>query len=515
MPRSFARHKAVYSLLLISISASPTLYAMQALTDEEMSRTAGQALYHYQYTQQGGLGFYRMGLQAEMEMNLNIRKLQLGCGGVNAGAGKPNCDLDIDYLSLSGQNFDAGGNPIAMTREDRVGSSATVTNPFFEIAVKNPTSASTREIAGIRFSAEKLQGLLTAGLENTGTPNGINSLSGFLRIQSDSSGYVYGRANTGARDFIASSNASYTVNGVTGTYNNQVTGKVKVTGLGFLGGAIEPITFQTIDGGFKIPRMDNIPFIRSGIVVNSNRITSLPLKATLNVPSIKVDWRNVYPANGQTIYHNPVESPIDWGFNVPREVQTQGGSVRARITDCGFLACIFIQNGDILQSVMMKGSINNIVGDVTINQGLGYIHHLPIRSAGYLSVQSQDIRWPGSYSGPNPENPAQTVTDIAKKGWWLSMSDPINLGSVDPTKDIDIAPLFPQIAQQITTYLMNENNAASLNVNQLGNVISGAGDVNVTIGNLNVPTPLVLTLTDLQLNGQGFQPNCYGTLSFC
>jgi hypothetical protein len=46
-------------------------------------------------------------------------------------------------------------------------------------------------------------------------------------------------------------------------------------------------------------------------------------------------------------------------------------------------------------------------------------------------------------------------------------------------------------------------------------VISGAGDVNVTIGNLNVPTPLVLTLTDLQLNGQGFQPNCYGTLSFC
>lgn len=225
--------------------------ALQALTDQELSNAAGQALYYSQYTEQGGLGFYRIGLQAEMEMNLNIRKLQLGCGGVNNGAGKPNCDLDIDYLSLSGQNFDAGGNPIAMTREQRVGSSATVKNPFFEIALKNPNSASTREIAGIRFSAEQLQGLLTAGLENTGTPNGINSLSGFLRIQSDSSGYVYGKANTGARDFIASSNASYTVNGVTGTYNNQVTGKVKVTGLGFWVGRLSRLPSKPLMAALK------------------------------------------------------------------------------------------------------------------------------------------------------------------------------------------------------------------------------------------------------------------------
>ncbi|RAV24194.1 hypothetical protein DQE84_16925, partial [Staphylococcus warneri] len=60
-------------------------------------------------------------------------------------------------------------------------------------------SASTRSIAGIRLSAEKVIGLLTAGTENSTTPNGIKNISGFMRIQSDQSGYIYGLANTSAQ----------------------------------------------------------------------------------------------------------------------------------------------------------------------------------------------------------------------------------------------------------------------------------------------------------------------------
>ncbi|MEG0486549.1 MAG: hypothetical protein RR575_01290 [Acinetobacter sp.] len=526
------RIKPLYlTLLTLSAFAIPLTHAtsstLMSLSDEQLSETTGQALMSLSYIaptdtanlerqRAGGntnIGFYKLGLEAELELNANIKKLQLGCGGSN-GAGA--CDIDIDNLSLSG---------LADTDTGRASSSAKMTNPFIEFAIKNPNSASTREITGLRLSAEKVVGLLTAGTENSTTQNGINAISGFMRIQSDSSGYVYGKANTAARKFIASPNATYMVDGVSQTYNNQVTGKVKVTGLGFLGNAISPITFATTDGGFNVPAMSNIPFIRSGVVVNGNRVSSLPLQAVLNVPQIQVDWRGVYPENGQVNYANPVESPVDWNFQVPSGVQTQGGGVRAVITDCGFLACLVAGNGKVLPSVMMKGAIQGIKADVTINQGLGYIHYLPINSAFSLSLQSQALKWPGSYSGVNPERtnvdgttnssvPA-TISDVAQKGWWMSFSDPINLGSVDPVKSIDIAPLFPQIATQITNYLMNEDNAASLSVTQLGNVITGLGDVNVGIGTLNVPQTLQLTLNDLQLNGQNFASNCYGSMKFC
>ncbi len=55
-----------------------------------------------------------------------LKKLQLGCGGVN-GAGA--CDIDIDYLSLSGGTVDS-------TSTERASSSAIITNPFLEFAVK-------------------------------------------------------------------------------------------------------------------------------------------------------------------------------------------------------------------------------------------------------------------------------------------------------------------------------------------------------------------------------------------
>jgi hypothetical protein len=71
------------------------------------------------------IGFYKLGMEAQVDLNANIKKLQLGCGGVN-GAGA--CDIDIDYLSLSG---------VADTSTGRASSSATITNPFIQFAIKN------------------------------------------------------------------------------------------------------------------------------------------------------------------------------------------------------------------------------------------------------------------------------------------------------------------------------------------------------------------------------------------
>ena len=44
----------------------------------------------------------------------------------------------------------------------------------------------------------------------------------------------------------------------------------------------------------------------------------------------------------------------------------------------------------------------------------------------------------------------------------------------------------------------------------------GIGALDVDVGTVNLGAfPLSLTLTDLQLNGQNFAPNCYGGLKFC
>ncbi len=174
-----------------SFANLPHTEGMIELNDTELSKVQGQALMSLGYIapndaankmQGQGVGFYKLGMEAELELNANIKKLQLGCGGINGAGG---CDIDIDNLSLSG---------LADTREGRAGSSAKLTNPFLEFAIKNPDAASTREVVGLRLSAEKVLGMLTAGTENSETPNGINSLSGFLKTKATTGlGYTNSR----------------------------------------------------------------------------------------------------------------------------------------------------------------------------------------------------------------------------------------------------------------------------------------------------------------------------------
>ena len=138
---------ALGSLCFSTAYADSTLVPM---SDAELSATRGQALMSMSYIapndsanleklrdSSSNVGFYKLGLEAELEINANIRKLQLGCGGVNGAGG---CDIDFDNVSLSG---------VADTREGRVASDAKLTNPFLEFAIKNPNSASTHWWAGL------------------------------------------------------------------------------------------------------------------------------------------------------------------------------------------------------------------------------------------------------------------------------------------------------------------------------------------------------------------------------
>ncbi|WP_410210337.1 hypothetical protein [Aquirhabdus sp.] len=157
-----------------------SVYAQQVLDDESLREVSGQAAFYTNYIPTGGanpnanIGFFTLGLEGKVDLNANIEHLQLGCGGVNG----PGCDIDLTHARLSGVNPGASG-----TYAD---SDATLTNPFLQIAIQNPTQLATRSVAGIRFGAQGVLGMLSIG-ENPNTSNlsddtGINSLSGDIGL---------------------------------------------------------------------------------------------------------------------------------------------------------------------------------------------------------------------------------------------------------------------------------------------------------------------------------------------
>jgi hypothetical protein len=326
--------------------------ALQPLTDQQLSETTGQALMSLTYTaptdannleykRDGGainIGFYKLGLEADLELNANIKKLQLGCGGVNGAGG---CDIDIDNLSLSGLGNSATSNTSSDSdRAARVGSSAVLTNPFIQFAIKNPSSASTREIVGINLSSEKAVGLLTFGQENTNTKNGINSLSGYMQI--------------------ARAGGSVSVNSMSGIcYNASASGCTVGTGVDITGKA-------------------------TGTLCCDIGIASQKYNLSINVPNKGVLDLPVQPITGKRI-----SSANLYGTAIVNGIQLSG-TLNPRLTGLGN-----IELGD----KNIVGVLNNLVVNVSIDENLGYFHKASLNGTpASLSLQSQDIQWTSGVS---------------------------------------------------------------------------------------------------------------------
>ncbi len=175
--------RALMTTALLSCALIQPCFAQEPLNDDDMRTVTGQAAFYTDYIPVGGnnpnsnIGFYTLGLQGKVELNANINHLQLGCGGVNGAGG---CDIDISHLRLTGVN--AGGSGTYADTD------AVLTNPFLQIAIQNPgaNQLSTRSIAGIRFGAQGVLGMLSLG-ENELTNDlrddtGINTLSGDIGL---------------------------------------------------------------------------------------------------------------------------------------------------------------------------------------------------------------------------------------------------------------------------------------------------------------------------------------------
>jgi len=396
------------------------------LSDSELSKVEAQALFSFTYTDpkqadasmnQQNIGFYKLGLEANLELNANVNKLQLGCGGVNGLGG---CDIDIDNLSLSG---------LSDTSDGRASSSAVFSNPFIEFAIKNPDSAALREIKGFRLSAEKVMGLLTMGLENSETPNGINSLSGYMKIK-DTTGLAY----TAAR------NMSYQDTGKTidGTVNACI-------------GICIPLGFNSSDYNLQL-QQTTAPIVINGQVISGSRMNNVMLNGVANIDQLNFS-----------------------------------GDLKASINAA--LGLLNLQKN-------VTGSITGLRAALTVDQNLGFIHKIELNNPFSLSLQGQQIFWPGADAA-------------AERGWWMAFDDEIDIGNVTPSKQIEITnDVLKQVVDPISAYLT----ANPVRCNLL-NCLFGE---DLAVGEVKLPNTIVnFPLKDLQLKNQSFSPNCYGNLKFC
>lgn len=420
------------SLCFSSAYAASTLVPM---SDAELSATRGQALMGMSYiaptdsasnsSSNGNMGFYRLALDAQLELNANIKKLQLGCGGVN-GAGA--CDIDIDYLSLSGGTVDS-------TSTERASSSAIITNPFLEFAVKNPDSASTREIQGFRLSAKSLSGLLTFGLENGDASSGINSLSGYM-VTKPTGGTV-------------TTNPYY---GITqDETNTAITGRATILGQG----ATVPFTST----GYNLNLGVGTGTLSMGQqIITGKRINTANLNATAKVGGLAIT-----------------------------------GTLDATASVLGIPIPI---------SGNVTGSVDNLDVNVAIKQSLGYFHAAQLNgSAGYLSVQGVNILWPEAAS-------------TAQTGWWLELTNPIDIGQITPTGSVDIAlSTIVDALGQVSAFLNSPGHAVDCGALATNCLIAG----NLPVGTVDLTgkTPASMALTNIVLQKQSFSANCYGSLKFC
>lgn len=176
--------RSAFLVLAGMVVMSPSVWSMEALTDQQMSDHSGQALLNLSYVAPSGaansptdFGFYKLGIEGVLNLNANVKSLKLGCGGDNGAAG---CDIDLTNVSFGCVTNSTGSCIPVSGSIGGVSSTATrtglkdfvLTNPFLQIAIKSPTTASTREFVGVRFGADNSSGPLSFG--------NISSFSGYL-----------------------------------------------------------------------------------------------------------------------------------------------------------------------------------------------------------------------------------------------------------------------------------------------------------------------------------------------
>ncbi|ENX55062.1 MULTISPECIES: hypothetical protein [Acinetobacter] len=597
------------SILAVQSFAASSLHS---LDDEQMRQATGQALLYMGTTagssidsnynsKYGNISFYKMGLQADLEANLNIKKLQLGCGGINGANG---CDIDIENLALTGvpTSVASDGTPIwnysgTSGVNERAASSAILRNPFIEFAIKNPQSASTREMTGVRLSAEGIKGYMTAGTNNDqpNTPasqlnqGGINTFSGYIvtdpvdvtaSTQAAKFGLtrdqmIYAPVYINALGVIYGYRTAYTavdkMNPSSNNYQAPPSG-VSSWGINIAQKDIKFIFPQTVVTGNRMSQLnlkvDNVPVGRIAVGASDG-----PIYMQMDDSIASVNNATFYMGESGSRSWTVRDTSDPWLTTnsdglTPAQKQQYNTTLRNFGVPTGQMGCLNSSNA---ASNTACTFIDNLAANVSVQQDFKRMHNLPVAKAikdasgkitgydfnkgFYLSLQKEALRWPGSNSD-----------DIAQRGWWMSFSEPLNFGALEPQTKVSMDDVLPQVATFINNFfsqqktdsagnpLYAKNNCSFICIGQPGwrsqdgvnldyreetttaagsfgpigknfialntgdalNALFGA-PLYKSIGIIDVKgVPAVMGLSDLPLsNYQAVVPNCWGGLKFC
>lgn len=440
---------------------------LNVLSDQDLAQVQGQALLSLTQTNgtspvdSSAIGFYKLGAEALIEINANIKRLQLGCGGVNGAGG---CDIDIENLSISGLNdgTDASGSPTYSN--GRASTSAKITNPFIEFAIKNPTNLSNREVVGFRLGAQEILGMLSLGTENTTNPtDGLRSLSGYLQIAQTT-----GSVMTAPTKFADSVNEELRPPARLTTFAGDSEFRTDSTDVENRG-----ITIPSSPATFTLPQTLVRGSRMSSIVINNipTLAAKIPLAAGSGVAGV-----------GDTVFAND--------------------QLRVRLETC-------LLFGTVCQARYKPSNgsdLTNLNINVTsLTQALNAIHNIPLTgSGGYLSLQKEAVKWNGSNSD-----------DTAQRGWWLSLKDPVQLGVLNVQEQVDISSVLPQVAVLVSEFLGDnpvDPGGSTLNVLSTTPTTSV---LKIDLGAATINNPVSIALNSQTFNSQKPASNCYGNLKFC
>lgn len=450
--------------------------SLHILDDAELAQVDGQALLNfskndYAYnTSSGNVNFFKLGLDVEMELNSNIKSLQLGCGGINS-VSQNGCDIEIHNLSLSGlpDNFDPskGITGDSVYSNGRAATSAKVTNPFIEFAIKNGDQASTREIVGFRLGADEIFGLLSMGTDNIDKPeDGIRSFSGYMKMAATKGDVTTKQSKFGISDA------------------QEIEGKLKAL------------------GKEAIFRSNHENAENKGITVPS-------IKVEFAMPETVVSGKRMNKAIVENIYTKIPQIPLAAGSGMQGINDSIFSNDQLYVEFDALVDILGLKVGDHAKFKMSAGAqIKDLEMDITFTQALSMIHNIPLTgTGGYLSLQKEGIKWADS-----------DVNDIAQTGWWMSFKDPINLGYLKTVDPIDISGVLPQVADLVTALMMSPEFLVDVPVGQaLGSVLGVPIErpLNLDMNKLPVATSASIALTSQILSNQNVVPNCFGNYKFC
>ncbi|MGE8542205.1 MAG: hypothetical protein ACN6NX_12945 [Acinetobacter sp.] len=473
--------KLLLSGMIALLSCNLNATDLKSLSDAELAKVDGQALLNFSkdastYTTSSNekVSFFKLGLDAEMELNTNIKTLQLGCGGVNGPNG---CDIDISNLALSGlpDSYDSNGNPVY--NSGRASTSAKITNPFIQFAIKNSDTASKREVVGFRLGADQILGLLTTGISNTQSPtDGIQSFSGYMKI-----------ANTTGSTSTSSSKFGKTA-------DQQIKGLLDIALFGDYGFTSDPTNAKTT--GITVPQLNDLAFTVPEFTVQGNRQKSASAKNIMvTVPVIPLAAGTAEDNSTYAVY-----SGLDTS-------QFTNDALLVNINPCvGLLGLCLVKTSTFK---MGEGSkLTNLNMNVTFDQLLSMVHNVPLTgTGGYLSLQQMALKWPGA-----------EAADIAQRGWWMSFADPVQLGKLNVSGNVDISAVLPQVAQNITNTLTQEDMRIDIDLGNAIEALVGTPIVKslvIDVGTWTSANPSKLTLSNQILKNQEVTANCFGGLKFC